>query len=137
MIELVLAAAALSAPASQPPPVVDCCPTPLPIPQPVPLNPVTGGTTGGVTTGPGAEATISGPSRIRTGEVVHFVAEPVEEVQLCYSVGTSYVGCASSGTDRFHLLVRRGRVQYLTAQVGGVVYARLTYVNGKLLAQKL
>ena len=53
--------------------------------------------------------------------------------RLCYQVGSSVVGCASSGTDWFHLTVRPGAVQYFTVRVGGRVYARATYRHGRLV----
>ena len=55
------------------------------------------------------------------------------KVRLCYQVGSSIVGCATSSTDWFHLTVRPGAVQYVTVRVGGKVYARATYRHGKLV----
>jgi hypothetical protein len=55
------------------------------------------------------------------------------KVRLCYQVGSSIVGCAMSSTGWFHLTVRRGRVQYFTVRIGGKIYARAVYRDGRLV----
>jgi hypothetical protein len=38
-----------------------------------------------------------------------------------------------SSTGWFHLTVRRGRVQYFTVRIGGKIYARAVYRDGRLV----
>lgn len=138
MIELLLASAALARPnvcVFPPPPAMAECSPPPAGPPPVPPSQSAGKTNGNAGAQAPARATVTGPMRIRAGSVAHFVASPVEEVHLCSSLGSSLVGCASSGTDRFHLRVRRGRVQIVSARLGGVTYSRLVYVNGRLMTK--
>ena len=72
---------------------------------------------------------LDGPQQLRVGSVVDFYSTSGESLTLCYQVGTSRVGCATSGIDWFHLLVRRGSTQYVTLRVDGEVVARLVYRN--------
>jgi hypothetical protein len=54
-------------------------------------------------------------------------------VRLCYQLGSSIVGCATSSTDWLHLTVRRAATQYVTVRLGGKIYARDVYRDGKLV----
>jgi len=110
MLEVAFAAMALGGPApagaTGPPP--PCCGSPTPTSY-VP--------------------TLDGPKRLRVGSVADFYSTSTQSLTLCYQVGTSRIGCATSGVDWFHLLVRSGSTQYVTLRVDGKVVARLVYRN--------
>jgi hypothetical protein len=89
--------------------------------------PVQGGAPTGSTGPPDYQDTFAGPSALRVGHVVDFYSTSGQNMTFCYSVGTSRVGCSTSGTGWFHLLVRRGAMQYATLRLDGTVVARLVY----------
>ena len=70
-----------------------------------------------------------GAPTIHVGEIADFYSSGVSNAKLCYQVGSSRVGCATSGTDWFHLLVRRGSTQYVTLRYEGKVVGRRVYRN--------
>ena len=157
MIELVLAAAALALPADRPPlPVTSggccappVCPTQATIPQPstpqppippglVPIGvpPPCGGTAGVVTGPPSYSPTLILPKRIHTGE--HLRVWSAEQVpgDLCYAIGSSKVGCATSNIGAWYIVVRPGRIQYVTFREDGHVVDRRLYRNGRLVPHR-
>jgi hypothetical protein len=100
-----------------------CCPIPIPPQPPGPPPP--------------PSFTITAAATIRVGEDADFYIDgdgPDSKVRVCYQVGSSVVGCSTSGTHWWHLTIRRGSMQYVTARLGGKVYARAVYRDGKLIS---
>jgi len=76
------------------------------------------------------------PNRVRVGEVVQIWAVDQVPGTLCYSDGSSKVGCAYTDLGTWHLVIRPGRVQYLTFRdQRGEVFDRRVYRNGRLVAR--
>ena len=131
MIEIALTAIALAGPATCPPPGAPGAPCPPPgVPIPTPI--------GGFVPQPLTFAITAAPT-IHVGEDADFYitdtgGSSTEPPRLCYQVGTSMVGCATTSGDWFHLTIRRGSTQYLTVRVGRKIYARAVYHDGKLIS---
>jgi hypothetical protein len=149
MVSMLAMALALAVPLSgSPPPTTEPAPTPVACggsttdpdapsgapagaPMPVPQPCVTA-----ITEPPQPSYSLTAAPMIWVGEEADFYATGWaggSKLRLCYQVGSSIVGCATSNTGWFHLTVRRGSMQFFTVRVGGKIYARAAYRNGKLV----
>lgn len=137
MLELVLAAVALSAPnacgANPVPGGPPVCGIPGPRAPTGPQPPVIQTSTPEL---PSYQPVLILPSRIRVGETVQIWARDQVPGTLCYSDGSSKIGCASTGLGVWHLVVRPGVTQYLTFVSNGVVSDRREYRNGRLITRR-
>jgi hypothetical protein len=129
MTEIALAAMALAGPKFGPPTNPCSCITIGPGPPPQQVTPVS--------TGGPPSFTITAAPTIGVGEDADFYVDGAgldSKVRLCYQVGSSIVGCSTSGTDWWHLTIRGGSMQYVTARLGEKIYARAVYRDGKLIS---